>query len=882
MKKTITLILFGSLLLVSLIRVSALNTPTEGIFGELKCWHRVTVAFEGPELSEASVPNPFTDFRLNVIFSHAESGKSYRVPGYFAADGNAGETGATSGFIWRAHFAPDEVGEWTYVAEMRTGENIAISVDPLAGEAVGLNGNIEEEARGRFYVWESNKGWPDNRGRGRLQYVGKHYLQYAQSGEYFIKQGPDSPENLLAYADFDGDFKTDGNYDKYIKTFAPHVNDWKSGDPSWGDGKGRGLIGAINYLASEGLNVFSFLTMNVTGDDRNVYPYTTYDERLRMDVSRLDQWEVVLEHADSLGFYLHFKTQEEENATLLDGGDVGLERKIYYRELIARFSHHLALNWNLGEENDHQSTEQRQQMAQYFADTDPYGHLIVVHTFPHRKEEVYVPLLGEASSLTGVSLQGASDFFEDVHGDVHRWVKASGEAGKPWVVGYDEPGNWKEGLVPDDVGFEAGNGNYKAARHRALWGSLMAGGAGVEWFFGEGNHDGDVSLEDFRSRDKWWDYCRVALRFFRNYLPFERMQAADELIQNVEEGYCFASTDDVYALYLPSGTASGKSLDLSAASGAFVVSWFDPRNGGFLAQGSVTQVLGGGEKPVELGNPPSDLEQDWVALVQRSRGRIAYIYGDVSFCGDMPSGKKKPFQQMLLTDSGKEGLSEFKEMVEAEGFQIDQYYDRKTKLNSRFLSQFDVIIFGLHQKQWSKSERRALDTWLRQGGGMFVYSDSGAGGHWEAVDPQNAVGQRVVNSLIAPYGMEVTVDQANGIKAFRSGLGERHPIVWDRLVLEGEGVSPIAVDQQKAWALIPYNASDYFRVSGDPVIAHQENLTIKNPQFAALAQSNVEKGTVIAMFDRQPMWNNGPGSDINKRDNKELLRRIMDYLAKDR
>jgi len=48
--------------------------------------------------------------------------------------------------------------------------------------------------------------------------------------------------------------------------------------------------------------------------------------------------------------YLHFKTQECEIVNLLDNGELGPQRKLYYRELIARFGHHLALNWNLGEE----------------------------------------------------------------------------------------------------------------------------------------------------------------------------------------------------------------------------------------------------------------------------------------------------------------------------------------------------------------------------------------------------------------------------------------------------------------------------------------------------------------------------------------------------
>ena len=44
----------------------------------------------------------------------------------------------------------------------------------------------------------------DLRAHGRLQYVGGHYLQFAETGKYFLKQGPDAPENMLNYEDFDG------------------------------------------------------------------------------------------------------------------------------------------------------------------------------------------------------------------------------------------------------------------------------------------------------------------------------------------------------------------------------------------------------------------------------------------------------------------------------------------------------------------------------------------------------------------------------------------------------------------------------------------------------------------------------------------------------
>ena len=77
--------------------------------------------------------------------------------------------------------------------------------------------------------------------------------------------------------------------------------------------------------------------------------------------------------------FLHFKTQETENELLLDGGDLGTQRKLYYRELIARFWHHLALNWNLGEEINNATTTQKKAWANYFWKHDPYQHHIVIH-----------------------------------------------------------------------------------------------------------------------------------------------------------------------------------------------------------------------------------------------------------------------------------------------------------------------------------------------------------------------------------------------------------------------------------------------------------------------------------------------------------------------
>ena len=559
--------------------------------GELRQWHTVTLTFNGPDTSENATPNPFRDYRLQVTFT-GPGGRVSEVPGFYAADGNAAESGATSGRKWSVRFVPDAVGDWTYVASFRTGQDVAIRSSPSAGTPTAFDG-----ATGAFTVAPTNKTGSDFRGRGLLQYVGERYLMFAATGERFLKGGADSPENFLAYAEFDGTYDAGGNF---LHRYEPHVADWEPGDPTWQGGKGKGIIGALNYLSGKGVNSVYFLTYNVDGGDgRDVWPWTGDRERARFDVSKLEQWEIVFAYMDQVGIQLHLVLQETENDQALDGGELGSLRRLYYRELIARFGHHLALTWNLGEENTN-TDQQRRDFARFIRGLDPYDHPIVVHTFPGAREEVYGPLLG-FESFEGASLQTNS-----THRDTLTWIDRSEASGRPWVVTLDEIGPAGRGVLPD--AFD----DHDAVRDNHLWGNLMAGGAGVEWYFGYDFPDGDLTLEDFRSRDQMWDQTRYAIEFFQRYLPFNEMRHRDELT-TAQRDYVFAKPGEIYAIYLPDGGTT--ELDLGDGSGSYDVRWYNPRTGGRLETGSVAVVTGAGQ--VSIGEPPRQPTQDWVVLVTR-------------------------------------------------------------------------------------------------------------------------------------------------------------------------------------------------------------------------------------------------------------------------
>ena len=581
--------------------------------GELKQWHAVSLTFDGPYAHELdNQPNPFTDYQFDVVFTH-QSGVSLQVPGFFAADGNAGETSAQSGTKWRVYFSPSLTGKWNYEAKCLSAPKLIHEESDVVERVKPLHG-----LTGSFEISASDKSAPDFRGRGRLAYVGKHLLQFQGDKSYFLKAGADAPETLLGFADFD-DTKALNPKKVPLKTWSAHVQDWKEGDPTWQGGKGKGLIGALNYLAAEECNAFSFLPYNVDGDGSNVWPFVHPREKLHYDCSKLDQWNIVFDHATAKGLFLHFKMQETEiddnrggkNAkkgeviASLDGGKLGLERKLYCRELIARFGHHLALNWNLGEENT-QSTEEQLAMANYIHEMDAYDNHVVLHTYPKQQDKVYGAILGN-KAFTGLSLQNSS--LKNCHKQVLKWISQSQEKGQPWVVAFDEPGDAGFGM-PSDPSYPGMPKNYKGpsihdCRKYTLWGTLMAGGMGVEYYFGYKLPQNDLICEDWRSRDLSWDYCRYALHFFREQnIPVEAMTNRNELVGNTKDDnskYCLAKEGEVYLVYLPKGGET----EIKLSEGDFTVSWFNPRAGEIGE--SIDFVA-----PLQAPN-----KEDWLALIRK-------------------------------------------------------------------------------------------------------------------------------------------------------------------------------------------------------------------------------------------------------------------------
>ena len=584
------------------------------VSGDMRAWFPLTFDFEGPLANEFDDgPNPFLDYRLQVEFTSPD-GLVMSIPGFFDGDGRGGGTGN----VWRVRFAPYVEGSWSFVARFRSGSEVAVELSPQAGSPShfdGMAGTFEvlprdDEAPG-FYKW------------GKLVYVNDHYLKFFD-GSYFIKGGTNSPENLLAYQGFDNTVDQGGidvsGLDRGLHLFEPHRADWgpakygglgSHADPLFRSEDtqvdSRGIVGAINYLASVNVNSIYFLPMNLGGDGWDVCPFVGYANtrfnKTHYDVSKLRQWNSLLEHVARLGIASHVVLSETEpaNENWLDGGRLEVERKLFFREMVARFGHLPAIKWNLAEECEY-TTAEVFAFAAYMRDIDPYDHPVGFHVnlLPlDGSSQQYDDVLGDPRIATN-SLQAVPHSADVI---VEKWRNDSAAAGRKWVVEFDEQ---LQGLRDD---------NAVDLRKLQLWETLLSGGH-IEWY--TGYHElplgGDLRLEDFRTRDEMWNYTWYARKLLEEHVPFWELEPHDDLIQGEAspfgDGQLFAKLGWYYVGYLSEARTRG-TLDLTHTQKLFVARWYNPRTGEF--EGPEMPIRGGEVLPIP--HPPGDAGEDWAFLI---------------------------------------------------------------------------------------------------------------------------------------------------------------------------------------------------------------------------------------------------------------------------
>ncbi len=505
-------------------------TPEEEIglnhLGRFSKWDMVEIPLYGPAADvRDEQTNPF-QIAVDVTFSSPD-GQRFVVPAFYDGDGNGGDTGN----VWKVRFSAGATGQWRFTSA---------SSDPSLG---GYSGSFEVVAPTGCKGYEPGD-LPNFSCAGRLQGVeGSHYLKFADGG-YWIKGGIDDPENFLGDA-FGG----------------------------WAEKRA-----AIDFLSSQGVNSIYLITNNLTPGDRNdTWPWlgdTPQEAKRqsdRFDLTRLEEWEDFFSYVQSKGIVLHVVLDD-------DGGWHDYDHFLYYREMVARFGHHPALVWNIGEEaNENYWDSEQIRLAQLIGEIDPYDHPITVHRKPPW------PFFGEAAfDLTSIQPgDGSSDFTRAELADYNRIVQEhrarSIEAGHPIPVMIDETPRVRRVNEQMQLKMRAqvlypiylGGGNYEMHFHDA---------------YSSRDDGGSVTIEEL---EPMLDDMHRARQFLES-VPFHEMEPCNSSLAGPVTAYCLGREGAVYVVYSSGG---GKlAIDLSALSNEVQIQWFNPRTG---AWSEIETVAGG-------------------------------------------------------------------------------------------------------------------------------------------------------------------------------------------------------------------------------------------------------------------------------------------------
>jgi len=375
--------------------------------------------------------NPWLDYRLDLELTPPWSpNASIVVPGFFVG---TGQVGTTAGRRWRARVLPfGATGLWTYRARLwrECGANV------LPANQMPTSAPVLDQT-GQFLTVAAAASAPGFLARGPLRAVGDAYYQF-ENGSHFLKVGSGGPENFLAFHEFEGwarhgdlqpnlpggvpprlkdcsvgAWNNRGMHQEHLlpggHRYEAHLADWTPQDPVLpgnAQDQGKAIIGALNYLANQGVNSLYMLLMNLGGDSRDVAPFasigtdpcTPNASTRNYSVRRMQQWYIVFRHAMQKGIALGLVLGELEinnlawlgGAASTGGNALSIERRLFLKQMVAMYGSLPAIRWILTEENRDELSAGSQYvvytraelraLAEWIQSWDVYDHPITVHT----------------------------------------------------------------------------------------------------------------------------------------------------------------------------------------------------------------------------------------------------------------------------------------------------------------------------------------------------------------------------------------------------------------------------------------------------------------------------------------------------------------------
>ncbi|MEM1094524.1 MAG: DUF5060 domain-containing protein [Bacteroidota bacterium] len=275
-------------------------------------------------------------------------------------------------------------------------------------------------------------------------------------------------------------------------------------------------------------------------------------------------------------------------------------QEVYLRYTMARFGPYwnLLLNvagpeplWRPEAFKPGMSASEIIRLGQRIQSVNAFGHVLSVHNetgpdpFRYEAWHDYVTLQG------GKEAPGPS---------VHRYIEQSHTGTKPVFA--------QEAFWPGNQWHACACTDAETLRRKAFL--LLFAGTAINFADMDGNSSSGFSgTLDLSLRNQMWhDEVKAAWDLIDTF-PFYLMQPRRDM---ASAGYVLAEDGVRYVVYLPDASA-GTTLDLTAAPGTYRLRWYNPRVRYYLDP----PIMLDGDAVINLGLPPDETDQDWIAVVER-------------------------------------------------------------------------------------------------------------------------------------------------------------------------------------------------------------------------------------------------------------------------
>lgn len=246
------------------------------------------------------------------------------------------------------------------------------------------------------------------------------------------------------------------------------------------------------------------------------------------------------------------------------------------------------------------------------------------------------------------------------------------------------------------------------------------------------------------------------------------------------------------------------------------------------------------------------------------------------------------------TASGNHGWGTLASLLRSQGYTVQQMNEplesgaastgQTTGAPIQFqnlnLSKYAAIVMGSNNASYGTAQVDALDTYVRNGGGVLFVSDGNFGSSW-ADSPSSD------NAFLSRYGLAFNQDNGQYTLSRSGGdfVDAGNPILIGVNAYDGEGVSPVRVStsppagvtvdrivdaQGATYDNNPASSANHSRGTARSVDSHD----------ATLATAFAGAGRVAAFFDRNTFFNaNGAGTDISNNNNRQLAINLFNFIA---